>query len=607
MTEQTDCNSMWGPQEGWIYLGNGEWVEPIQAGTGSQHGNKLEKEPEWKQEWLKRVDKDIWLHNEVLRRGYPNRWGARMEIESKWNLELFSSLLTDYYDREVTEWLRYGWPTGRLPTLQDPQLSFKNHKGAADHPEALSSYILKEKKHGAVMVPYMNMPFEEKIGISPLSTREKKNSQERRIILDLSFPVGNSVNDGILKDNYLGFRSELTFPKVDEFACRIYNLGQGCKMFKIDLSRYFRQIPLDPGDYSIIGYVIDEQIYFDKVLPMGMRSAPYIAQRITNAIAYIHRRLEYFLLNYVDDFVGAESEDRAWEAYRFLTLLLQNLGVEASEEKRVEPTTRLEFLGITFDSNTMTMEVSTDKLTEARMELKTWLYKTSARRKEVESLVGKLQFHAKCIKSGRVFTGRLIQWLRSMDRKQTYSIPREARRDIAWWARFMEEYNGISLMWMFKEPTTDQVLATDACKRGYGGIMNNEYIRGRFPSPWQNKNIATLELWAVIVAIKTWADQLRGKYFWIHVDNEAVASILNSGRGRDPELQEGLREVAYIAAKNQFVIKARHIPGVDNRIPDWLSRWDEIEARKSFRQHAMDRGLKHRKTSVNLLQLSHDW
>ena len=52
-------------------------------------------------------------------------------------------------------------------------------------------------------------------------------------------------------------------------------------------------MPLDPGDYSLIGYIIAGKLYFDKVLPMGMRTAPYIAQRVTNAIAYIHRKLEY--------------------------------------------------------------------------------------------------------------------------------------------------------------------------------------------------------------------------------------------------------------------------------------------------------------------------
>lgn len=124
------------------------------------------------------------------------------------------------------------------------------------------------------MGPYSNIPFEDNIGVSPLSTRAKKGSSECRVILDLSFPVGDSVNDGIPKDTHLGFTAKLTFPKTDDFALTIFQLGKGCLMFKVDLSRYFRQIPLDPADYSLIGYVINGQIYFDKVLPMGMRSVP---------------------------------------------------------------------------------------------------------------------------------------------------------------------------------------------------------------------------------------------------------------------------------------------------------------------------------------------
>ena len=71
------------------------------------------------------------------------------------------------------------------------------------------------------MGPYEKIPFQTKVGISPLSTRPKKNSDDRRVILDLSFPIGNGVNDGILKDNYMGLTAKLSFPKVDDFAFRI--------------------------------------------------------------------------------------------------------------------------------------------------------------------------------------------------------------------------------------------------------------------------------------------------------------------------------------------------------------------------------------------------
>ena len=61
-------------------------------------------------------------------------------------------------------------------------------------------------------------------------------------------------------------------------------------------------------------------------------------------------------------------------------------------------------------------------------------------------------------------------------------------------------------------------------------------MRGKFPKELQCKNIAILEIWVVMVGLKIWVADLKGKYFWIHVDNEAVAAVLNMDRFREPEL-----------------------------------------------------------------------
>ena len=269
-------------KQGWVYIGDGEWVAPTEF---HQHpltleGPEIQRDPHWIHQWRIITDEDLRRHEQVLEQGYPNRWEARIPLKNTWNLELFESLLTNYHDIEVIEWMRYGWPSGRLPNLPSPTRTNKNHTGATEHIGALKKYITKELSKQAVMGPYEKIPFSNKstVGISLLSTRPKKDSMDRRVILDLSFPMGHSVNDGMEKDNYLGFQAKLSFPRIDDFAIRIHQLGKGCLMFKIDLSRYFRQLPLDPGDYSLIGYSIEGKIYFDKVLPMGMRTAPYIAQ-----------------------------------------------------------------------------------------------------------------------------------------------------------------------------------------------------------------------------------------------------------------------------------------------------------------------------------------
>ena len=263
-------NQSGGVPTDWIYAGHGEWIPPEEGKQNTEQDvATLVREPAWVYKWLCNNNEDIRLHQAVIEGGYPNIWGARRPVNTRWNLDTFQQLLVEYEDKEVVEWMHYGWPMGRLPSLPDPAISNRNHLGATEYPQALTKYIQKEQSHNAVMGPFEKIPFQDKVGISPLSTRPKRDSDDRRIILDLSFPIGNLVNDGIMKDNYLGFPAKLTFSKVDDFALRIYMLGQGCMMFKIDLSRYFRQLPLDLGDYSLIGYIINGKIYFDKVHPWG--------------------------------------------------------------------------------------------------------------------------------------------------------------------------------------------------------------------------------------------------------------------------------------------------------------------------------------------------
>ena len=480
-----------------IYMGHGEWTprDPKYikgAGRQLQYMTKMERmESQIENE-------DLMLAELVRKGGYPNRFGAKIPIKTKWNIELLADLLKDYEDKDIVEWMKYGWPTGRLPTLRDPIKTYKNHKGAIEHPRALEKYIQKENRNGAIIGPFEKIPFTAKVGISPISTRPKKNTTERRVIIDLSFPEGQAVNSGMIKDNYMGMEVKLSFPGTDQLALRIYRLGPKAHMYKIDLSRYFRQLDLDPGDYSLIGYMVEGKLYFDKVIPMGMRTAPYIAQRVTNALRHIHNIAGYFLLNYVDDFLGAELKHKAQEAFKALTQMLDRLRVDTAPDKIVPPTTRIEFLGNTFDSEKMTIEVPPDKLTEIRRETSTWLLTTVVYRRELESLIGKLQFVAKCVKAGRVFIGRLLEWLRSMNRTDRYRIPLEARKDIAWWAKFIHIYNGISIIWLHQEPEADQVMATDASMKGFGGTYRQQYFKGNFPQYIQKNNIAHLEIRAGI-------------------------------------------------------------------------------------------------------------
>ena len=96
--------------------------------------------------------------------------------------------------------------------------------------------------------------------------------------------------------------------------------------------------------------------------------------------------------------------------------LLDRLRVKASEDKTVSSTQTIEFLGTWFDALKQTMAVTLERLVELMEELQMWSTKTVATRKEVESLVGKLNFIYQCVKQSRMFLSRILNWLGTMEK-----------------------------------------------------------------------------------------------------------------------------------------------------------------------------------------------
>ena len=63
------------------------------------------------------------------------------------------------------------------------------------------------------------------VHISPFMTREKLDSNSRRTIMDLSFPKGLSINDGVLKDTYLSTDFQMHCPSVNSIIQTLNDIG----------------------------------------------------------------------------------------------------------------------------------------------------------------------------------------------------------------------------------------------------------------------------------------------------------------------------------------------------------------------------------------------
>ena len=91
----------------------------------------------------------------------------------------------------------------------------------------------EEVEHGAIVGPFIEPPIKN-LYVSPFMTRDKSSSDHRRVIIDLSWPIGQSVNSGVDSDKYLDTEFVLSYPSIDNITDEVLKLGKGCKIFKVE-------------------------------------------------------------------------------------------------------------------------------------------------------------------------------------------------------------------------------------------------------------------------------------------------------------------------------------------------------------------------------------
>ena len=126
------------------------------------------------------------------------------------NISIWRELLQDYEDSVVCDFLEFGWPVGFMPTTL-PVFDLRTHRGAILFSEQVTAYLTNEISLGRVAGSFDTVPFTDGFVVSPLNTVLKRHSAERRVIVDLRWPCGTSVNDGIPSDSFQGESISLTY------------------------------------------------------------------------------------------------------------------------------------------------------------------------------------------------------------------------------------------------------------------------------------------------------------------------------------------------------------------------------------------------------------
>ena len=250
------------------------------------------------------------------------------------------------------------------------------------------------------MGPY-STPYFKNFQVWPIGFVPPKNTDKFRTIFHLSYPKSgtSSINYFIEKDAF-----SLQYITIDHAIAAIQNFGQGCHMGKTDIESAFRLIPVHTVDWELLGMFWNGQYYFDKVLPFGLRSAPYIFNQLSDAIEWIllKKCSISFVCHILDDFLIVEPPcptpllDALCRASLLsMILTFKTLNIPISACKTEGPSQAIQFMGIILDSGKVETRLPEDKVDRIKFALSNFQSQQSTTLQELQSLIGTLNFACK--------------------------------------------------------------------------------------------------------------------------------------------------------------------------------------------------------------------
>lgn len=247
----------------------------------------------------------------------------------------------------------------------------------------------------------------------------------------------------------------------------------------------------------------------------------------------------------------------------------------------------------------MTVTLPEDKLEEILSECRDWQARTSATRKQLQSIAGKLQHVAKCVKPARVFMNRILAAIRAAPYRGRHPFPLEVLSDLEWFLRFAASFNRIVLL--PKSKPADWLIECDSTLKGAGAFSPTSFYAQQYPPEITDKLsfINQLEALNLVHALlNLLPPDPRNYNVIVNTDNLVSQQIFASGSGRDPVLCACARKVWLISAMNSFSLEVRHKEGRLLILADALSRFYD-------NQQSKDRALLEcKKRNLNRVQVS---
>ncbi len=507
---------------------------------------------------------------------------AHVEVgESLVNHSELVSLAHQYgcedWDRlfKVCQDLKYGADIGCKGQARTATHS-KNSESAFTFGEQVSDAIADWLKKGFAAGPYAEHQVPANAKINSIMCREKPNGSVR-IILNLSSPLGLSVNDGIDKDLY-----PATMSSTNKWLEVLHQVGKGAWMAKVDWSDAYKHLHVRPEDLSLQWFSWLGKFFKELCLIFGSASSPGLYDRLAKTVLDLVIRIAKFprqwVCQHLDDTAaacpdGCKLLEEFDSTYQSVSKLLGiRLAPRDDPEKAFGPSKVGTVFGITYDTVNWTWALPAEKMARISCQIRNILGKQEEQLVEIQSIVGRIVHVKPLIQGGRFHIDHLIELTTAADDpKQLVALTDGFKRQLYFWYLILNTCSGRASIPDLQIPMpawslhcfTDAAGGTlDAAGRGSGSVIPE--LGWWCYMPWSrrinagawcvegkkvSRKLAALELVGPLITLAAGADLFRQRPIIFWVDNQGSCSIWKHGYSNSCKLSSTIvRAIATLAA-----------------------------------------------------------
>lgn len=502
------------------------------------------------------------------------------------NLTVLASCLKNYPDSEAKLRLLKGFLEGfRIPS-SPPTAPFwsANLRSVRGMEDVVRAKIGKEVKAGRVLGPFADPPIPN-LRVSPLGVVPKKAPGQFRLIHHLSYPKGESVNDNV--PTHL---CSVRYTSLDEAVRKLRACGPGALMAKADIESAFRLLPVHPEDFCLLGFWFEGGYYIDRALPMGCSISCSAFECFSTFLEWVTRQRmrDNSSVHYLDDFLfmGPANSDQCLKFLATFQAFCCELGVPLAHDKTEGPVNKLTFLGIELDSVEQCSRLPPDKLSKLRDLLSRSVIAKKLTLRELQVIVGHLNFACRVIAPGRAFLRCLCDAMAGLfSPHHRIRVNASMREDMVMWQQFLDDFNGTSFWRDSQLLRADFQVHSDAAGgHGFGLYFRGHWCAQPWPDTWLESDIIRdltfLELFPLVVAVHIWANKFCNATVRFWCDNQAVVHVVNRQTSRSVKVMRLVRAFVLQCLRINALFIVQHVPGLQNGVADALSRFQEERFRE---------------------------